>query len=269
MTKTAQLPCITIITSTYNCANALNKTADSIRNQPYKNIQWIIADGASSRETIDVIKNNRDIVTDWFSEPDSGIYDAWNKACELIKGDWVVFLGAGDLIGERWLEFVSRQDFSYDLIYGDLETISIDGDISISKSIEWDKVLKNINRKMCLPHPGLAHHRRLFKNSHFDSEYKVCADWIFLASSPLRKGKYSPNHIQATFIQDGISSSMAGLPIIYKETRQFLATQGLKMPLKDNIRYNLLFSLGKRPFLYKWLRLTFRALRSTVHKPFH
>uniref|UniRef100_UPI0018EAE01E glycosyltransferase n=1 Tax=Aquitalea sp. ASV11 TaxID=2795103 RepID=UPI0018EAE01E len=92
---------ITVITSTYNCAEALTKTAESIRCQSYKNIQWIIADGASTDATLSVIKQNSDIVSHWESEPDNGIYDAWNKACRHINGDWVIFIGAGDLFIDK------------------------------------------------------------------------------------------------------------------------------------------------------------------------
>ena len=89
---------ITIITSTWNCAVALAATAESIRNQSHRALQWIVADGASTDGTADWVRKNGDVVSHWFSEPDTGIFDAWNKACRFIDGDWVLFLGAGDLL---------------------------------------------------------------------------------------------------------------------------------------------------------------------------
>ena len=90
-------PSITIVTSTFNCAEDLELTAQSVRNQKYENIQWIVADGESTDGTADVINSNLDVVTNWFSEKDRGIYDAWNKASRFIVNDWVIFLGAGDV----------------------------------------------------------------------------------------------------------------------------------------------------------------------------
>jgi glycosyltransferase involved in cell wall biosynthesis len=91
-------PTITIITSTLNCADALAETAGSIHSQTHPHVQWIIADGGSTDGTVDAIRKLRSPLVEWFSEPDSGIYDAWNKACQRTRGHWVLFLGAGDTL---------------------------------------------------------------------------------------------------------------------------------------------------------------------------
>lgn len=94
------LPLITIITSTFNAGEQLRFTAQSIKNQTYPHIQWIIVDGKSSDNTIDIIEELGELVSVWFSEKDSGIYDAWNKALKYAKGDWIQFIGAGDELAE-------------------------------------------------------------------------------------------------------------------------------------------------------------------------
>src|SRR5699024_5468308 len=104
----SDLPIITIITSTYNVVQDLQWTIDSIREQTYPNIQWIIADGASTDGTVKMFEANSELIDYWFSEPDTGIYDAWNKALEHVKGDWLQFIGAGDeLYGTSTLEKVA------------------------------------------------------------------------------------------------------------------------------------------------------------------
>ena len=89
---------VTIITSTLNSLEQLKHTAESIFMQSRGDWQWIIVDGASSdgtREWLNGIAGSHSNV-DFISEPDNGIYEAWNKALPLVRGSWVIFLGAGD-----------------------------------------------------------------------------------------------------------------------------------------------------------------------------
>lgn len=97
-------PLISIITSTYNCTSTLNDTINSILNQSYINLEYIIIDGNSTDGTIDIIKSSeqkfqkKKIVFKWISEPDKGIYDAWNKGLDKVTGDWIVFIGGDDFL---------------------------------------------------------------------------------------------------------------------------------------------------------------------------
>ena len=88
---------VSIITATYNSANTIIDTLRSLENQTYKNIEYIIIDGASKDNTIDVINANSTRVTSMISEPDKGIYDALNKGIDAATGDIVGFLHSDDL----------------------------------------------------------------------------------------------------------------------------------------------------------------------------
>ena len=70
---------ISIIIATYNAGNVLQRCLDSIRPQKLDEIELLIIDGNSKDDTMDIINKNSDIVDYWVSEPDRGIYDAWNK----------------------------------------------------------------------------------------------------------------------------------------------------------------------------------------------
>jgi glycosyltransferase involved in cell wall biosynthesis len=87
---------ITIITSTLNCRNDIVLTSKSIGSQTYSNIEWIVIDGGSTDGTIDLLSND-DKVTYWVSEKDGGIYSALNKGIGQSNGDWIIFMGAGDI----------------------------------------------------------------------------------------------------------------------------------------------------------------------------
>jgi glycosyltransferase involved in cell wall biosynthesis len=92
-------PLISIITVVYNGGSVIEQTIKSVIEQPYKNIEYLIIDGASQDDTVSVIKKYEDKVTHWISEPDKGIYDAMNKGwAEASNESYVLFLGAGDRI---------------------------------------------------------------------------------------------------------------------------------------------------------------------------
>lgn len=87
---------ISIITVSLNADKYLEKTIQSVLNQTYKNIEYIIIDGGSNDKTVEIIKKYDSMIDYWVSEPDNGIFDAMNKGIDLAKGDWLTFLNAGD-----------------------------------------------------------------------------------------------------------------------------------------------------------------------------
>lgn len=91
-------PRFTIVTSTFNAGPALATTARSLQDQSCRDFEWLVVDGASTDDTVAVAHSFGDLVTVLVSEKDTGIYNAWNKALPLIRGEWVLFLGAGDTL---------------------------------------------------------------------------------------------------------------------------------------------------------------------------
>jgi glycosyltransferase involved in cell wall biosynthesis len=177
----------TIITSTYNCGNDILSTANSIRNQNRTDIQWIICDGESSPENFLFFKDCEDVISVFISEKDDGIYDAWNKACKFIKGDWVIFLGAGDvLFAKDTLDLmdveIKKHENNTKLIYGKLQLITSNGNQIRLIGQDWKKMKgKWQNGRMKLPvHPEVFQHKSLFELLSFDTEFKIAGDSDFL-----------------------------------------------------------------------------------------
>ena len=112
---------VTIITVCRNHAKELEKTIQSVENQTWQKKEYIVIDGASTDETLEVIQQHGDSITQWISEPDQGIYDAMNKGIRLAQGQWVIFMNAGDTFASTdTLQRVFQESQEADVIYGDV-----------------------------------------------------------------------------------------------------------------------------------------------------
>lgn len=123
-----------IITVVYNGENVIQKTINSIINQTYKNIEYIIIDGNSKDNTINICNKYKNKIYLIISEPDQGIYDAMNKGIKSATGDYIIFMNSGDLFAsENTLSTISNQikkkfyKINPDFIYGDSIEECIDG----------------------------------------------------------------------------------------------------------------------------------------------
>ena len=114
---------ISIITVTYNSAKTISRCITSVNNQTYSDIEHIIIDGASSDDTLRIIKSLSNRVTKIISEPDNGIYHAMNKGIKLATGDIIGMLNSDDkFYSNQSLEIIARgfNDSNIDAIYGNL-----------------------------------------------------------------------------------------------------------------------------------------------------
>lgn len=190
-------PKITIIVAVYKGAKTLQQCIDSIANQLYLNKELIIIDGGSDDGTTELLKNNNDNISYWVSEPDSGIYEAWNKGLKRASGDWVCFLGADDvfLSGalQAYVDFILQHQ-SKQLDYVSSRVNLIGGD-NLIRTIGKPWIWPDFGRYMSVAHVGSMHNKVLFeKYGVYDTTYKICADYELL----LRPG----NKLNAGFLNE-------------------------------------------------------------------
>lgn len=204
MTTIQSLPKLSLIIATYNAQQVLARCIRSIAGQSYHNWELIVIDGGSTDGTVGIIQSHAEHISYWHSRPDKGIYDAWNQAILHATGDYVCFLGADDALHSpnTLAEIVSSVgNARYDLITSRGQLYNATGFRGPVIGASWANA--KLPRRIRVCHPGLFHHRSLFKiHGEFNFEYKIAADLEFLLRLPVDIQSYD-FPVVVVDIQDG------------------------------------------------------------------
>lgn len=171
---------ISVITVNYNNKKGLIKTINSVIQQNYTNIEYIIIDGGSSDGSLNIIKESSKIAY-WISEKDKGIYDAMNKGIKKSTGDYILFLNSGDYFCNTNVlsSIFKNKNYNEDIIIGRQLYIN-NNKKSISPKLHYSEVNITFFLSSTLPHQATFIKRNLFdKIGLYDISYKVSADWVF------------------------------------------------------------------------------------------
>lgn len=209
-------PLFTVVTAVYNGADLLESTILSVLNQEYADFEYIIIDGGSTDGTLDILRKYEVSIAHWVSAPDKGIYDAFNKACRSVTGQWTIFLGAGDLLYNSYVltsmkEAVRNVGLETEIVYGRvLLTTSENMPIETLNS-PWDQMRGRwIGGRPMLPHhQGVFHRDRILSaESPFDITYRIAADSKLLYSSIQRAQPVFSDMIVASASVGGVSTDV-------------------------------------------------------------
>lgn len=177
---------VSVITITYNIINAgrkefLRQCFESVHNQTYKNIEHIVIDGASTDGTVDLLREyaEKGWIT-YYSEPDSGVYDAMNKGIDKASGKYIAFLNSDDFWHdtrgiEESVKYLEKEqaDFSYATCYYLDENDQCIGCMKTS--------IGSFFLRSPLNHQTMFTKReKLLKLGKFDVNYKIIADYDFV-----------------------------------------------------------------------------------------
>ena len=177
-------PKISVITICFNAEKTLEETILSVINQTYDNIEYIIIDGASKDNTMDIVNKYRNRISIVISEPDKGIYDAMNKGIKLASGDWINFMNAGDsFAGEDVVEkYISQIDPLTDIAYGDANMFFH------SSVIVWKAFpIHCMKERMPFCHQTVFVRAKYHKENPFDISYRLAGDYNFFYKSYYEK----------------------------------------------------------------------------------
>lgn len=227
-----QEPLVSVITAVFNGREEITQCIESVLRQEYPNIEHIIIDGGSTDGTVEVLRRYEDRLALWVSEPDHGIYDAWNKGLELAAGEWIAFLGADDAYtpaAVRAYMALARQCPRAEFLSSRALLSHPTGYAPVfGGPWQWPR----FSKAMTTIHVGTMHRRTLFEQyGQFDTTYRIAADYQFLlrARDRLRTG-FTP---ETTVIMraGGVSDSTAGL----YEARRAKLNAGVRSVPRANV----------------------------------
>ncbi|MBY7733840.1 glycosyltransferase family 2 protein [Francisella philomiragia] len=233
-----------VITVCYNSEKTIQKTLQSIKDQTYKNIEYIIIDGGSTDRTLEIINQYSDIVDILVSEPDNGIYDAMNKGIKLAVGDYIGFLNSDDYYAKDIFEKynMALKSSNGDYIYSDAFFLKDDKKEYVKAESE---IAEKVYQYMPMSHMSLFVKSYFVKNIKFDTSFKIAADLDFF--NKLRE--QTSNNV---FIHDSFSYfSMGGISNI-ADIETLWESKKVAIKHKKNILFANLFYFKKifRIFIY-------------------
>ena len=180
-----EIPLVSIITVVFNGEKYIEQTIQSVINQSYVNIEYIIIDGGSTDSTVNIICRYDDQISYWVSEPDNGIYNAMNKALSIVNGDWIFFLGSDDILFDNNVihRFIYEQEnIDVDVIFGD---VMYSNHYYFKSRLNFRMLLHNT-----LHHQACFYRKYLFNNFRYCEEYQISADYELNLKIYIQKKAY-------------------------------------------------------------------------------
>ena len=207
-----QEPIVSVITAVFNGVGTIRECMESVLSQDYPYIEHIIIDGGSTDGTVDVLREYENRLALWISEPDGGVFDAWNKGLDLAHGEWIAFLGADDtfLPGaiSEYLQLARRNPSANFLT----SRARLEHPSGYSPEFgglwSWPRAA----RAMPSVHVGAMHRRNIFaRYGRFDATYRIAGDYEFLLRAREDLNAAFMPTVTVAMGAGGLSDSTAGL----------------------------------------------------------
>ena len=234
-----------IITVTYNAEQVLPPTLKSVNEQSFRDFEYLVIDGASTDATLQLVNDAAITGTVVWSEPDKGLYDAMNKAIDRARGQYLIFLNAGDAFASpEALALIARYaKDSPDVIYGQTQLVDSNRQVvgmrhlTAPQHLDW----KSFKDGMLVCHQAFIARRELCP--HYDMSYRFSADydWCIKVLRKSDKTAYAGDQPIISFLTDG------------------LTTQNHKRSLKERYRI-MCHYYGTVPTMLRHLRFALRHL---------
>lgn len=241
---------ISIITITYNAYNELLRTIESVRKNKKKYQSYYIIDGASSDNTLKLIKDNLDIIDGYISEPDLGIYDAMNKAIRfnIPNEDYLIWINSGDEL-LNWDDYEIEQIKGYECAFFAVNTKLNPSDKGkiIPPYFTLPFCEKNFITKLQMWHQGYFIKNSIFKSLKYNLDVGIQADRLLMYYTAKTFSYYLSSSPTANYYLDGISSTNHKL---YHKS-MILVAKKLKLNMQKLVWYNPLYFLKAiiKPYL--------------------
>ncbi|MGM9834529.1 MAG: glycosyltransferase family 2 protein [Bacilli bacterium] len=253
---------ISLITVCYNSKDTIEDTLKSVLDQTYKNYEYIIVDGKSNDNTIDIVNKYKKKFGNKLrviSEKDKGLYDAMNKGINLATGEIIGILNSDDILANKnvFQKIVDNYDEETDILYGDLLYCNEDFTKVVRNYISGE----NKSLTFCPAHPTMYVRKKVYdKVGKYDIEFKVDADYDFMIRANKAKCKFKYLHEYLVLMRiGGTSNGIKGYLKNFKDCYYVLKNNDIDFPLTKTVFKS--FKTLKQIFLGKLIN---KALISKV-----
>jgi glycosyltransferase involved in cell wall biosynthesis len=173
---------VSIITAVYNGGCAIAETLRSVAEQDYSDIEHIVIDGASSDDTVATVRSNGSRVAQLVSEPDNGVYDAFNKGLRMVTGDAIGFLNCGDTYLSQSVVSRIAKELSVpgtEAVFGDLLIVNARRRTQVVRRYNSKKFTPNMMGYGLMPaHPTLFLRREVYQRvGEYDTQFRIAGDF--------------------------------------------------------------------------------------------
>lgn len=215
---------LSIITVNLDDKSGLSRTVESVKNQNFQDFEFIIIDGGSKDESLEVIKENETLINYWVSEKDSGIYNAMNKGINKASGKYILFLNSGDYLLSKDALSIDFKTITQDIVYGHL---THNNNNVLNTSAYKDNIDLGFFFESTLPHGSTFIKRELFLNyGLYKTDYIIVSDWIFFLERIVIDScsTLNLNKAVSVFTLGGISTRPENKDLVKQERVRYLNT---------------------------------------------
>lgn len=222
-----------MVVATRNCASSLQRCIDSVTAQSGVGLETIVIDGASSDGTPRLLAENkaRGMIADYVSEPDGGVYSAFNKGVRRARGEWITFLGCDDVFRDRLVlrDLLAAAPAGCRIVYGRVNLVSASGEIVETVGAPWSREV--FLQGAGLPHPGCLHHRSLFDTRGlFDESYRIAGDYELMLRELVHSEPRFVDRVLVDMRLGGLSRHPDTIPVGVREVIRARGAHGLGEP---------------------------------------
>lgn len=223
------MPFFSIITVCYNSQNTIADTLNSVLLQEFQDYEFIVIDGGSTDNTIQILKGYEIEFKGrmrWISEPDKGIYDAFNKGCKMAEGKYIWIVNSDDYIDTEALSYLYLKLKTYDdepIAIGGLYYVDECKNVYASYMTSCKDVEIAYKKDWMIAHPAMLIPRSYYQEyGYYDDVFKVAADKDLFHRFYAKGAKFITLDRCLTYMRDGGASNTMSYRKEEKEQRRFL-----------------------------------------------
>ncbi|MEX1109499.1 MAG: glycosyltransferase family 2 protein [Dongiaceae bacterium] len=232
---------VSVVIGARNGAATLQRCLESIAAQDIGSRETIVIDGASTDGTLELLERSvlDGKVDTLVSEPDRGIYEAWNKGVRRARGRWICFLGCDDAFHDpgalrALVQAAKAAGDRSRVVYGRINRVTASGVLVETIGLPWEKARQPFIDGVNIPHPGTLHHRTIFEErGYFDESYRIAGDYHLLLGELMERPAVFVDRVVLDMGFGGMSSRPGTILVALQEVARARRSRGLrKTPLR-------------------------------------